>query len=61
MELIKKAELIEFELYNLRHDLGEQRDLAKEEPERLARMKKRLLDKYHEVREAGPVWEVGGR
>ncbi|MAG94081.1 MAG: arylsulfatase [Planctomycetaceae bacterium] len=58
MELIKKAELVDFELYNLRADLAQQRDLKETEPQRFARMKVQLLRKYREVRDAGPNWDV---
>lgn len=54
----KKAQLVEFELYNLRADLSQQHDLAAQEPEQLARLREQLLKKYAEVQAAGPVWEA---
>jgi hypothetical protein len=35
MEVIKKAKLTAFELYNLRDDLSQTKDLAQKEPQRL--------------------------
>ena len=61
MRLIKTAKLINFELYNLRDDLGQEKDLAKKEPERLAKLKALLVKKYREVQEEGPTWQLGPR
>ena len=55
-EQFKAAEPVRFELYNLREDIGETKDLAEKEPQRLADLKARLLAKYHEVREESPTW-----
>ncbi len=52
----KRAEIASVALYNLRRDIGETTDLAASEPARLAEMKALLMKKYHEVREASPVW-----
>lgn len=52
----KAAEPVEFELYNLRADLGERQNLADSEPVKLAEMKEALLVKYREVRDEAPVW-----
>ena len=56
MRALKTAELDRFELYNLRDDIGETRDLAAEQPERLAELAALLAQKYAEVRDEGPVW-----
>ena len=45
----KAAEPDTFQLYNLRDDIGEQHDLAADNPEKLAELKTQLLAKYHEV------------
>ena len=58
MEIIKNAQLIDFELYNLREDLGQKKDLAKKEPERLAQLKAMLVKKYREVQKEGPTWQM---
>jgi arylsulfatase A len=52
----KSAEPIEFQLYNLRDDIGETRDLAANQPEKFNEMKALLLAKYHEVRAESPTW-----
>ncbi|MBI3880585.1 MAG: sulfatase-like hydrolase/transferase [Verrucomicrobia bacterium] len=53
---LKTAELTTFELYNLRDDLGETRDLAAKEPARLAGMVAQMQKLYHEVRDECPEW-----
>lgn len=57
MEVIKTAQLNEFELYNLKDDLAEEHDLAESQPEVLNRLKSSILARYKVVQEAGPVWE----
>ena len=52
----KSAEPVEFQLYNLRDDIGEMRNLAISQPENLNEMKALLLAKYHEVRAESPTW-----
>ena len=52
----KSAEPVNFELYNLRDDIGETRDLSAVQPEKLNEMKALLLAKYREVRAESPVW-----
>jgi arylsulfatase A len=56
MDPIKTAQLTNFELYNLSNDLGEQIDLAEQEPEHLKRLSGMLVKKYREVQAAGPSW-----
>jgi arylsulfatase A len=58
MELIKGARLTTFELYNLRDDLGQNRDLARQQPERLRALSDRLRALYGEVIAEGPTWNV---
>ena len=45
-----------FELYNLRDDIAEKRDLARREPQRLERMKKVLAKLHVEIDAEGPKW-----
>jgi arylsulfatase A len=52
----KTAEMVKFELYNLRNDIAETTDLAEKEPAKFAEMKAALEKKYHEVREKSPTW-----
>ncbi len=55
-EEIKRAKLVKFELYNLREDIGEQKDLATEQPEFLKQLSDMLVAKHAEVVAEGPVW-----
>ncbi len=56
MRMLKTASLARFELYNLRDDLGETRDLAEREPQQLARLADQLRSMYAEVQAESPVW-----
>lgn len=56
MEMYKLAELTGFELYNLKDDVGESKDMKEVETARYAGMKETLVKLYHEVREESPVW-----
>ncbi|MCP5541055.1 MAG: sulfatase-like hydrolase/transferase [Akkermansiaceae bacterium] len=56
IRIYQTAELTGFELFNLRDDIGETKDLSREETARYEGMKEALLKKYHEVREESPVW-----
>lgn len=56
MRALKQAEPVEFALYNLKSDIGEQSDLKTHEPERFQRMKSQLLEMYHDVRAESPTW-----
>ncbi len=58
MEIIKAFGLTQFELYNLRNDPGQQRDLADNEPELLKKLSDMLVSKYNEVQAEGPVWDI---
>ena len=52
----KAAEPTEFQLYNLKDDIGESRDLAASQPEKLKQMQALLTAKYHEVKSESPTW-----
>jgi len=56
MTLIKTAQLTDFELYNLRRDVGERNDIADEHPDRLKQMSDRLIELYRFVQTEGPSW-----
>lgn len=56
MPMIKSAQLHKFELYNLRHDLPQRRDLADSEPERLAQLRQEMLAIHADVIQDGPIW-----
>lgn len=52
----KAAKLASFQLYNLRTDIGETRDLAALEPATLMELKTQLERRYREVRDESPTW-----
>lgn len=56
MTAIKTAELDHFQLYDLRSDPQETRDLATVETRRLQTMAERLRAVYRDVRDESPVW-----
>lgn len=56
MTLIKTAQLTDFQLYNLRSDIGERNDVADEHPEQLRQMTDRLIELYRSVQTEGPSW-----
>lgn len=53
----KTAQLVAFELYNLKTDQKQEHDLATKEPEKLAELQKLLTAKYAEVQAAAPLWD----
>ena len=58
LEYIFRAELAQFELYNLRADPGEKQDLAAREPARLQAMAAQLARLHREVVAGAPRWEL---
>ncbi|MGC1272842.1 MAG: sulfatase-like hydrolase/transferase [Planctomycetaceae bacterium] len=57
MEVIKAAQLGEFEMYDLRTDRAQTNDLATRQRDRLERYSRLLVDRHREVRDEGPVWK----
>ncbi|MCS7045907.1 MAG: sulfatase-like hydrolase/transferase [Gemmataceae bacterium] len=55
-ELLKKGKLVAYELYHLRDDLAQTKDLANDELERLRLMGRRLNLLFREVCAEGPDW-----
>ncbi|REJ95323.1 MAG: arylsulfatase [Planctomycetota bacterium] len=56
MQVLKTAELTDFELYNLTDDVGETTELSDRYPDKLAELKSVMREIYLEVREESPVW-----
>jgi arylsulfatase len=56
MKSLKNCELTDFELYYLKDDIAEMRELSVSEPNRLERMKQEMTHLFHEVQEESPVW-----
>ena len=59
MDFIKKADLGNFSLFNLREDPNETNDLAEKYPEKLAELKKVMIELHREIRSEGPIYELG--
>lgn len=55
-KILADNEMTKFELYNLCEDIVEKHNLAKEQPKRLAAMKKRLVKLHAEIDAEGPEW-----
>ena len=60
MELVKGMTLDAFELYNLREDPSEKRELSKAEPRRLKAVAERLARIHDEVKAEGVDWRTSG-
>lgn len=56
MEFAKDLEPDKFELYNLKNDLGQTKNLAEKYPEKVLQMKKQMLDLRNEMVEEGGNW-----
>jgi arylsulfatase A len=52
---IKTAELTDFELFNIRQDISQEKNLMDEYPEVFMRLKQELILFHHDVREDSPV------
>ena len=54
---VKGATLSDFQVFDLSSDIGEKKDLAKTNPDKLAELKKRLQTHYKELVEGSHVWK----
>ena len=54
---VRAAELTDFEIYNLRHDIGEARNLAPSDPELRQRLVNKLNEQYSELLQDSYVWQ----
>lgn len=61
MAVIAEETLSKFELYNLKSDRSQQKDLAESESEQLAKLKKQLIARHKEVRDEGVKWKFPPR
>ncbi|HCS51947.1 sulfatase-like hydrolase/transferase [Rubinisphaera sp.] len=57
-KVIKTAQLVKYELYNLADDPSETNDLAEQELKILKRMQDQVVKKYQQVQSECPVWET---
>lgn len=53
---LKQADLVEFELYNLRADVAERHDLARDEPGRVEALSARMRATLREIQSECPIW-----
>jgi arylsulfatase len=53
---IKRASLKDFELYNLREDIGEKHDQMAREPQRAQKMAGELRELFGQIQKEGPIW-----
>ncbi len=56
VDLLKKANLKDFKLYNIKMDKSQQTDVGKKYPDKLAALSKQLLRLHKEVQAEAPVW-----
>jgi arylsulfatase A len=56
MITLRAAPLSQFELYNLRKDIGETTNLADHDPDRLDRMVRQMRFLFQQVQQEGPEW-----
>lgn len=59
MDFIKKAELGNFTIYNLKEDPNETKELSKHQPEKLEELKKQMIRLHSEIRAEGPIYDLG--
>lgn len=56
VEIVKTAQLVEFELYDMQSDIAEQNNVAAQHPEVMSQLKQAMLKKYAEVQQESPLW-----
>ena len=54
--LVKQANLVDFELYNMNIDIGEAENVAEKHPEKLEEMKNILTTEYNNLLEGSHIW-----
>lgn len=57
LELIRTAELVRFELFDLENDPGERRDISRDHPEVVERLKSEMLEIYGEIQADVRPWK----
>ena len=61
MDFIKKSSIGNFSLYDLNDDPNETVDLAKSHPEKLAELKKIMIQLHLEIKSEGPVYKLSNK
>jgi arylsulfatase A len=57
VEAVRAAALKDFQIYNMRHDIGEARNLAPDDPQLRMRLEEKLKEHYAELLRSSHVWE----
>lgn len=57
MPMVKSSKLVSFELYNIKNDLGQEKNIAATYPEKLAELRTIMLALHHDAISEGPFWE----
>jgi len=55
-DYIKKSTLVDFELYNISKDIGQNNNLATSQPKRFNAMKKKMIQLHEEIITEGHTW-----
>ncbi|MFT5127446.1 MAG: arylsulfatase A [Rhodothermales bacterium] len=58
MPKIKATKLVSFELYNVKDDLAQTKDLASSQPERLSELRKNMIKLLRSAIDEGPFWDL---
>jgi arylsulfatase A len=58
MPRIKSTKLVSFELYNVKNDLAQEKDIAASHPEKVAELQKIMVALHRDAINEGPVWEL---
>ena len=58
MPKVKSTKLVSFELYNVKNDLGQEKDIASSHPEKLAELRKIMINLHRDAINEGPVWDL---
>ena len=57
MPMVKSTKLVSFELYNIKDDLGQKKDIAAAYPEKLAELRKIMVALHRDAISEGPFWK----
>lgn len=57
MDWVKTSKPLRYALYNLRNDLGQQHDLAADEPEKVEELAVKMKAIWTDIQQEAPVWE----
>lgn len=58
LPIIKSSELIDFELYNLRHDLAQEKNVLDRHPKQFEKMKSQMVRIHKDIVSEGKHWDI---